>query len=154
MYGGSSCCAAKVRTLLILPQRQSSLISTQYYTTPFYLLQALLVRFFLCITSPHRKNLFGTRKRERQTSGTIPKRLPIPYSSSFRQTVLNNQLLPGLTESLSSTSCAPPSTIETEDTSVSRAFSRSCSIVSAPQLHMVERILASVVSTPSANAPA
>ncbi len=48
--------------------------------------------------------------------------------------------------SLSSTSCAPPSTMLTELTRVSFAFSRSSAISSAPQLHMVERILASVIS--------
>ncbi len=52
------------------------------------------------------------------------------------------------------TSCAPPSTMETEETNVSFAFSRSSGRVSAPQLHMVERIFDKVTATPSANAPA
>ena len=58
------------------------------------------------------------------------------------------------TESLSRTSCAPPSTMETEDTRVSFALSRSSSMVSAPQLHMVERTLERVVAMPSDREPA
>ena len=56
--------------------------------------------------------------------------------------------------SFRTTSCAPPSTMETEETNVSFAFSRSSGRVSAPQLHMVERIFDKVTATPSANAPA
>ena len=44
--------------------------------------------------------------------------------------------------------------METEDTSVSLAFSRSSGMVSAPQLHMVDRTLASVVAMPSDSLPA
>ena len=60
----------------------------------------------------------------------------------------------GLFEVLSTTSCAPPSTMLTEDTSVSRAFSCSSWMVSAPQLHMVERTFASVCWTLSESLPA
>ena len=67
----------------------------------------------------------------------------------------NLQLLPPeLVVSFKSTSWAPPSTMDTELTSVSFAFSRSSGMVSAPQLHMVERTLASVVAMPSLRAPA
>ena len=45
---------------------------------------------------------------------------------------------------LTMTSCAPPSTIDVALTSVSLAFFCSSGIVSAPQLHMVERIFAVV----------
>ena len=56
--------------------------------------------------------------------------------------------------SLSTTSCAPPSTMLTEDTSVSFAFFCSSGIVSAPQLHIVERTLLSVRFTLSFRLPA
>ena len=56
--------------------------------------------------------------------------------------------------SFSRTSWAPPSTMEVAETRVSLAFSRSSGMVRAPQLHMVERILASVVAIPSDSAPA
>ena len=59
-----------------------------------------------------------------------------------------------LFEVLSTTSCAPPSTMLTEDTSVRRAFSCSSRMVSAPQLHMVERTFASVCWTLSESLPA
>ena len=59
-----------------------------------------------------------------------------------------------LVVSFSSTSWAPPSTMETEDTRVSLALSRSSGMDRAPQLHMVERILARVVAMPSARDPA
>ena len=52
------------------------------------------------------------------------------------------------------TSWLPPSTMEVEDTTVSRAFSCSSGMVSAPQLHMVDFTLYSVVCTPSASGPA
>ena len=52
------------------------------------------------------------------------------------------------------TSCAPPSTILVEETSVSFALSRNSGRLSAPQLHMVERILERVVSTFSLSGPA
>ena len=52
------------------------------------------------------------------------------------------------------TSCAPPSTMETAETSVKRAFCWSSGMVSAPQLHMVERTLASVICTLSERRPA
>ena len=56
--------------------------------------------------------------------------------------------------SLRSTSCAPPSTMLTEETSVSRAFSRSSGMESTPQLHIVERTLESVRETLSRRLPA
>ena len=52
------------------------------------------------------------------------------------------------------TSWLPPSTMEVEDTTVSRALSCSSGMVSAPQLHMVDFTLYSVVCTPSASGPA
>lgn len=48
--------------------------------------------------------------------------------------------------SLSTTSCAPPSTILTEDTRVSLALSCNSEIESAPQLHIVERTFARVIA--------
>ena len=59
-----------------------------------------------------------------------------------------------LVVSFSSTSWAPPSTMETEETSVSLAFSRSSGMVRAPQLHMVERTLEREVAMPSLREPA
>ena len=56
--------------------------------------------------------------------------------------------------SLRMTSCAPPSMILVEDTSVSLAFCCNSLMLSAPQLHMVERILLSVRSTFSLSGPA
>ena len=56
--------------------------------------------------------------------------------------------------SFSITSCAPPSTMEVADTSVSLAFFWSSGMVSAPQLHMVERTLLRVRPTLSFRLPA
>ena len=44
--------------------------------------------------------------------------------------------------------------METEDTRVNLAFSRSSGMVSAPQLHMVDRTLERVVAMPSDSLPA
>ena len=52
------------------------------------------------------------------------------------------------------TSWAPPSTMLTEDTRVSLAFFWSSGMVSAPQLHMVERIFDRVCRTLSESLPA
>ena len=52
------------------------------------------------------------------------------------------------------TSCAPPSTMEVADTSVSTAFSCSSGMVSAPQLHMVDLTLARDIATLSFRLPA
>lgn len=52
------------------------------------------------------------------------------------------------------TSCASPSTILTDETNVNLAFSYSSGIDNAPQLHMVERILLSVILKLSCKAPA
>ena len=56
--------------------------------------------------------------------------------------------------SRSITSCAPPSTMEVADTRVSLAFCWSSGMVSAPQLHMVERTLERVSPTLSFRLPA
>ena len=52
------------------------------------------------------------------------------------------------------TSWAPPSTMEVAETMVSFAFCCSSGIVSAPQLHMVERTFARDCRTPSDRLPA
>ena len=57
-------------------------------------------------------------------------------------------------ESLSKTSCAPPSMIEVDETSVSLAFCCSSLMLKAPQLHMVEVILPSDSCTLSFSGPA
>lgn len=48
--------------------------------------------------------------------------------------------------SLRITSCAPPSTIEVDDTSVIFALLWNCGMVIEPQLHIVEMILPKVTS--------
>ena len=67
----------------------------------------------------------------------------LPYSSADAERV-----------SLIITSCAPPSWMLTAEASVRRAVRCSSAIVSAPQLHIVERTLASVVSRLSFSGPA
>ncbi len=52
------------------------------------------------------------------------------------------------------TSCAPPSTILVAETNVITAFFCNSGIVSAPQLHIVDFILATVVFTLSLSLPA
>ena len=52
------------------------------------------------------------------------------------------------------TSWLPPSTMLVEETTVSLAFCCSSGMESAPQLHMVERTLYSVLETPSFSEPA
>ncbi len=56
--------------------------------------------------------------------------------------------------SFSTTSCAPPSTMEVEDTRVSLAFSWNSGMERAPQLHMVERTFAKETVTLSFREPA
>ena len=56
--------------------------------------------------------------------------------------------------SLRMTSWAPPSTMEVAETMVSLAFFCSSGMVSAPQLHMVERTFARDWRTPSERLPA
>lgn len=57
-------------------------------------------------------------------------------------------------ESFKTTSCAPPSTILVEETSVIFAFSCNSGIVKAPQLHIVDLILLKVKPTLSFKLPA
>jgi hypothetical protein len=67
----------------------------------------------------------------------------LPYSSADAERV-----------SLIITSCAPPSWMLTAEASVRRAVRCNSAIVSAPQLHIVERTFASVVSRLSFSGPA
>ena len=56
--------------------------------------------------------------------------------------------------SFSTTSWAPPSTMDVDETMVSFAFSCSSGMVSAPQLHIVDFTFDSVRSTLSFSEPA
>ena len=66
--------------------------------------------------------------------------------------IAKNQSRPNL--SFKMTSCEPPSTMLVEDTSVIFALSRSSLRLSAPQLHIVERILLSEMWMLSRREPA
>lgn len=72
-----------------------------------------------------------------------------PFAMLF---IARNQSRPNL--SFRMTSCEPPSTMLVADTSVIFALSRSSPKVSAPQLHIVERILLSEMRRLSRRGPA
>src|SRR5699024_7863024 len=76
----------------------------------------------------------------------------LPYGTPRACRCGENQVLGELF--LRMTSWLAPSTMEVEDTTVRRAFCCSSGMESAPQLHMVDRTLYSVVCTPSASGPA
>ena len=83
------------------------------------------------------------------TSAVSSRRTPF-YMPLKNGVVLDYRLL----WSLTSTSCAPPSTMEVAETRVSFAFFWSSGMFKAPQLHIVERILLSVVIRLSCKEPA
>ena len=91
----------------------------------------------------------------RRPSGPKPARSARVFLQNPRfQTEAGILIYTGWLVDLSTTSCAPPSTMETLLTSVSLAFSCSSGIVSAPQLLMVLRTLESVSWTLSLRGPA
>ena len=89
---------------------------------------------------------------------SCPAQAGVPYATNTRRPAAGATsalyLHTSCRDSLRITSCAPPSTMDVDDTRVSFAFSWSSEMVSEPQLQNVERILASVWRTPSDSVPA
>ena len=70
------------------------------------------------------------------------------------QTFAATPYLPFLSLSFWMTSCAPPSTMDVEDTTTSLAFCWNSSMEEEPQEHIVAFTFAREVSTPSLREPA